>query len=44
MGNLDWYQIMTTVAKKVGGPKVLFGLLTVGGYAVLELLKQVARK
>lgn len=24
MSNLGWYQVMTTVAKKVGGPKNLF--------------------
>lgn len=29
MGNLGWYQIMTTVAKKVGGPKNL--ILLIGG-------------
>lgn len=34
MSNLGWYQIMTTVAKKVGGPKNLF-LLTIGGGALL---------
>ncbi|MBO5164439.1 MAG: hypothetical protein J6B75_08410 [Ruminococcus sp.] len=27
MGNLGWYQILTTFAKKVGGPKNLIGLL-----------------
>lgn len=31
MGNLGWYQILTTVAKKVGGPKRLIGLLAGGG-------------
>lgn len=34
MGNLGWYQILTTMAKKVGGPKTLIGLL-VGGGAIL---------
>ena len=34
MGNLGWYQVLTTMAKKVGGPKTLIGLL-VGGGAVL---------
>lgn len=34
MSNLGWYQIMTTVAKKVGGPKNLF-MLVLGGGAVL---------
>ena len=31
MGNLGWYQILTTMAKKVGGPKRLIALLTGGG-------------
>ena len=34
MSNLGWYQILTTAAKKVGGPKQLIGLL-VGGGALL---------
>ena len=25
MSNLGWYQVMTTLAKKVGGPRKLFG-------------------
>ena len=29
MSNLGWYQVMTTAAKKVGGPRNLF-LLTLG--------------
>ena len=33
MGNLGWYQIMTTMAKKVNGPKNLF-LLVFGGGAL----------
>lgn len=35
MGNLGWYQLMTTVAKKVGGPKCLIALLLVSG-AILD--------
>ena len=31
MSNLGWYQIMTTMAKKVGGPLKLAGLLVGGG-------------
>ena len=31
MSNLGWYQIMTTAAKKCGGPKNFMGLLVVGG-------------
>ena len=34
MSNLGWYQILTTMAKKVGGPKQLMGLL-IGGGALL---------
>ena len=34
MSNLGWYQILTTLAKKVGGPKRLITLL-VGGGAIL---------
>lgn len=31
MSNLGWYQILTTMAKKVGGPRKLVGLLVGGG-------------
>ena len=34
MSNLGWYQILTTMAKKVGGPKQLIGLL-IGGGAII---------
>ena len=34
MSNLGTYQLMTTLAKKVGGPKVLACVLTVLGWAV----------
>ena len=34
MGNLGWYQLMTTAAKKVGGPKRLFALILGGGAAL----------
>lgn len=34
MSNLGWYQIMTTVAKKCGGPLKLFGLVAGGGILV----------
>ncbi len=34
MSNLGWYQILTSMAKKVGGPKRLVGIL-VGGGALL---------
>lgn len=31
MSNLGWYQIMTTMAKKVGGPIQLFAIIAGGG-------------
>lgn len=34
MSNLGWYQIMTTISKKVGGPLKLAGLLVGGGAIV----------
>lgn len=34
MSNLGWYQVMTTLAKKVGGPPRLAGLF-IGGGALL---------
>ena len=48
MSNLGWYQVMTTAAKKVGGPQNLFLLtLSAGGvlYKVSEVaIKQVVKK
>lgn len=51
MSNLGWYQVLTTLAKKVGGPKRLIGLLvgsgvvggvvlTKGGEAVVKKVKK----
>ena len=34
MSNLGWYQIITSVAKKVGGPKQLIGILIGGGVLI----------
>lgn len=34
MGNLGWYQLMTSSAKRVGGPKTFMGLLITGGFAL----------
>ena len=34
MGNLGWYQLLTTAAKAVGGPKRLVGLFVAGGAVV----------
>lgn len=36
VGNLGKYQAMTTIAKKVGGPVVLWGITFVSGYVVLR--------
>ena len=36
MSNLGMYQIFTTIAKKVGGPAVLTGILMASGYVVLR--------
>lgn len=34
MSNLGWYKILTTAAKRVGGPKRLIGLIFASGAAV----------
>lgn len=34
MSNLGWYQKMTTLAKKVGGPLPFLGIVALGGYAI----------
>ena len=34
MGNLGWYQVMTKLAKKVGGPISLFAITATGGYLI----------
>jgi hypothetical protein len=44
MGNLGTYQAMTTIAKKVGGPKVLAAITFVLGYVVLRPAEAGARK
>lgn len=36
MSNLGLYQVFTSVSKKVGGPKVLIGLIATAGYVVLR--------
>ncbi len=43
MSNLGWYQVMTTLAKKVGGPRNLF-LLTLGAGGALYKCGEVAVK
>lgn len=37
MSNLGLYQVLTTAAKKVGGPKNLIVLIAAGGYGVIRL-------
>lgn len=44
MGNLGWYQLMTTVAKKVGGPKQLLALVAVGGYVIIRGVEAGGKK
>ena len=44
MSNLGLYQTMTTIAKKVGGPKNLLLLVSVGGYGVLRLSEAGIKK
>lgn len=43
MSNLGWYQVMTTAAKKVGGPQNLF-LLTLGAGGVIYKCGEVVIK
>jgi hypothetical protein len=43
MSNLGWYQMMTTAAKKVGGPKNLF-LIVAGSGAVMYKLGEIGVK
>lgn len=43
MGNLGWYQLMTTVAKKVGGPKQLLALVAAGGYVIIRGVEAVIK-
>ena len=44
MSNLGAYQIMTTLAKKVGGPVKLMGIVSIGGYAIFRLGEEGLRK
>lgn len=43
MGNLGAYQVMTTVAKKVGGPVKLTVGVAVGGYVVIRTAEGVIK-
>ncbi|QHM35663.1 hypothetical protein C7M35_03084 (plasmid) [Lactiplantibacillus plantarum] len=44
MGNLGWCQLMTTVAKKVGGPKQLLALVAAGGYVIIRGVEAGGKK
>lgn len=44
MGNLGLYQLITTVAKKVGGPRNLIALTLGGGYCIGRLGEAVVKK
>lgn len=44
MGNLRGYQVMTTLAKKVGGPKNLAALTIGCGYLFLRGVEAVSKK
>lgn len=44
MSNLGWYQIMTTLAKRVGGPLKLFGLTCLFGYGTLRAVEALGKK
>lgn len=44
MSNLGSYQMLTTVAKKVGGPKNLIALIACGGYLSVRLVEAASRK
>ena len=44
MSNLGWYQVMTTAAKKVGGPKNLFFLTLGAGGAIYKCGEVIIKK
>lgn len=44
MSNLGAYQIMTTLAKKVGGPGKLMGIVGIGGYVIFRFGEEGIRK
>lgn len=44
MSNLGGYQVMTTLAKKLGGPKNLAILTMGGGYLLFRGVETVAKK
>ena len=44
MGNLGFYEKMTTLAKKFGGPKKLLAVVVVTSYAVLRPVEAAVKK
>lgn len=44
MGNLGGYQLMTTLAKRVGGPGRLLALAVAGGYVVIRPVEAGAKR
>lgn len=44
MSNLGSYQVLTSLAKKLGGPKSFVGIVGIGGYAVLRSTEGLAKK
>ena len=44
MGNLGWYQLITTWSKKVGGPKNLLLLVAAGGYTIVRSVEAGGKK
>lgn len=44
MGNLGWYQKITTWSKKVGGPQNLLLLVAAGGYGLGKGIEVVGKK
>lgn len=44
MSNLGLYQSMTTLAKKLGGPKRFLTVVAIGGYTVIRLCEAGIKK
>lgn len=44
MSNLGPYQTMTTIAKKIGGPINLLGVVAAGGYSVFRIVEIGVKK
>ena len=44
MGNLGWYQLITTWSKKVGGPRTFLLLVAAGGYTIVRSVEAGGKK